>query len=343
MEEDSNFLWDFVCNRSKEQFDITIGGNYYIKEQFETIVKKIYLNKAKYENSFEMNKAIIHASLQMIQHNSSQVVEISQSLSPPPQPNNSIISTNISTNISTRNSICVCDMENVHLNNKEVKQLIIHKNLGFVKEICCKTMELYDCCVYEEINEINMINQHYLREYLTLYVDIYVNNNLIGENIILTQQNHVNNKILFVSNEAIPYNNVCTKIEFVLKDANMNTLSLQYDIKIKTMIAGFMLQFNDSLVDMDILREPTFFSFLLDKGEVTTGDILEINEKKITVLTTATIVIKDESSIIVTKLNDTSYNAFFCKLDNKYKLANTPDKIKIANMSKMPIVSLMIT
>ena len=325
MEEDNNFLWEFVCERAKEQLNVTIHNNYRIKEQFEVIVTKINQSSSDYESSFELNKAIIYASLQMVQNNTPNVVEISKS----------------NETSTSHNTICVCDIEKGILNDKEISRLIIHKNLGFVKEISCKTMELYDCCVYEETNEINMIKQYYLRDYLVLYVDIYINNNRIGENVIVRQQHQLNNKILFVSNETIPYNNVCTKIEFVLKDARMNVLSLQYDIKIKTMIAGFMLQLDKSIVGMDIIREPTFFSFLLEKGDVDIGDILELNEKSIKVLTRATITIEDKKNIIVTKFQDASYNAFFCKLDNKYKLPNTPDKIKITNMSKMPVVSLM--
>lgn len=315
--ENTEMLWNLIIERMKEQFHIDIQTNSVCRRRFQEIVESTYEQMNTFKNVMEMNKNIISQlsnAFQTTMASQKQTSSLSEHLS------------------SAQRQVIHCAIdENTH-------NMTHHTNLGHIKQLCCKTLEFHDCCVSTHTNEFQMIQKRFLHDYLVMFLDIYINNQLVGKNIILTQQQQMNKKILFTSDEYVPYNDICTKIQFVLKDADMNPIVLQYNVTILTMISGPMLTLGDSVPAK--LKEPIYFSFLINTGDVQIGDILMLNDKEIHILATGSIDIQDKQTITVTELTDKSPNAFFCCLDNKFKLPDIPNKIIFKNKSRKPTLCI---
>ena len=307
-EENTEFIWDLLTKKNFEIHNVDINDYETCKNEFLKIIKKIYKKSNTYDNVLLMNKDIIRISLETFN--------------------------NILKPIDKKEKQSI--ILNCSLNDDK---LVIYNNFGIVNNLTFKLLELHDCCVYNELNELNISHKKYLHEYSSLFIDVIINNKKKVKNILFFQKSYVGEKIVFISNEKIEYEDIITKIEFVIKDVILN-----YDTYIKTMINGYMLKLGENISPK--LREPVYFTFLLnnDKNEnsINTGDKLLLNDKTIDVLGTGWIDIINVDNIKLKHISNIDYNCFFCKLDNKYKLSDTPEKIVFKNKSKFPRVCIEV-
>jgi len=336
--DNSEFLWNFVQERAIDKLSINIQNNAMFIEPFKQILQTTYNNRGSFSSQFEMNKHVVNTCIDTFSQIINTTPNIEYSAQPVPQiaASNSRSNTNTNTNTNTQlqKKALLCKIDT---NNK----VIHHENMGLISTLCCKSIELFNVCLSETTNELDITNKHYLHEHMTLLMDVIINNKRIAENVIITQQYNQNNDVLlFTSTEQIAFNDICSKLEFVFKDTQHNILSMNHTIKIQTMIAGYMLTVPSTITQK--LREPTFFSFIIEPNTypIHINDLIQLNEKTLKVLGTGTISITGPNNINVTDMSNESYNAFFCKLDNKFKLPNSPDKINLINTSRCPTICI---
>ena len=316
LEQNTRTLWNTISSHMKTRTRVDIQSHPTCRTRFQEIVESTYAQINTYDTITTMNTQIIDTL----------ITEFTTICS-----NSATQPTSLQNNV--RQHVLHCSID------EHTRAITRYHNYRHVRSACCKTMELYDCVVWTHTNELGIQCKRWLREYLVLFVDIFINNRQIAENVVFTQQQITDTKVLFVSDTTIPCNDVCTKIHFILKDHDLKPLSLQYNVTIQTMIAGHMLTLHESVPAC--LKEPTYFAFLIQTGSVRIGDILMLPNAELTVIASGTIDIQDQDTIIVTNVGDTtSHNAFFCKLDSKFKLASEPNRVVFKNKCKYPILCM---